>query len=134
MHSIAWQLCMRYCAATTVQALACDGEGTENEVRVIAREIAKATAKAIVQAEAFCESNGGPGTIACGRAEGAITAVASATAQAFAEGLAVAKGKDCDCDLSSTLSGSEMETIMVEASASALAKTCASAPLPSSTL
>lgn len=118
------------CAGAAVKAIACEGEaGDAAEIRIIAREIAVATAQAVVQADTFCESSGGPGTIACGMSNATITSVASAQANAFAEGLAETMGPNCDCDLSNNISSSMMETIIAEASASALAQTCAGTPL-----
>lgn len=110
-----------------MRAIACEGEGSTAEVRVIAREIAMATAQAIVQADAFCEASGGPGTVACGLTNGTMTAVASAQASAFADGLAMTMGAGCDCDLSTNISATQMETIIAEASSAALARACVGA-------
>lgn len=114
-------------AGAAVQAIACEGEGNEAEIRLIGREIAVAVAQGVVQADSFCESNGGPGTMSCGLSNGTVTAVARATASAFSSAMAEAMGPDCDCDLSTSLTVEEVEEIMAEATTSALAETCAGA-------
>ena len=114
-------------AGGVVQALACEGGGNEAEVNVIARQISIAIAQAVVQADSFCESTGGAGTMACGLSNGTVTAVARATASAFSSAMAEAMGPDCDCDLSTSLTVEEVEEIMAEATTSALAETCAGA-------
>ena len=62
-----------------MQALACEGEGSSAEARMLAMEVAVAVAMAVVQADAFCESSGGPGTLSCALSSGTVDAVASAT-------------------------------------------------------
>ena len=46
---------------------------------MLAMEVAVAVAMAVVQADAFCESSGGPGTLSCALSSGTVDAVASAT-------------------------------------------------------
>ena len=115
-------------AGGVVQALACEGGGNEAEVNVIARQISIAIAQAVVQADSFCESTGGAGTMACGLSNGTVTAVAQATASAFASGMAEARGDDCDCDVSTQADINEIQEIFAVASTSALAEACTGAP------
>ena len=115
-------------AAAAVRALACEGDGNEASINLIVRDIATAVAQAVVQADSFCESTGGPGTMACGLSNGTVTAVARATAGGFASGLVEAMGDDCDCDVSTEIDIEEVEEIMAVASTSALANVCTGAP------
>ena len=115
-------------AGTAVRALACEGSNSSLDVSSITREVATAVAQAVVQADSFCESTGGPGTMACGLSNGTVAAVARATASAFASGVVEAGGDGCTCDLSSVMDAEEIEEIIASASASALAQVCSGEP------
>lgn len=66
-------------AGLEVQALGCDGVDSFVEVELQLREVAVAVAQAVTQATAFCETAGGPGTMACGVSSGTVDSVATAT-------------------------------------------------------
>ena len=114
-------------AGAAVRAIACAGDGTSAAITILSREVATAVAQAVVQADTFCESTGGPGTVACGLSQGTVTAVARASASAFASGLVEASGDDCTCDLSVVADAEAIEEIMATASASGLAEVCTGA-------
>lgn len=112
-------------AGVAARALACSGDGNETEIRLISREVAAAVAQGVVQAESFCESIAGPGTITCDLTNGTINSVVRATATALVAGVAEARGDDCSCDLSTAVDVSQVEEIMAVASTAALAQICA---------
>lgn len=66
-------------AGLEVQGFGCDGVDSFVEVELKLREVAVAVAQAVTQASAFCETSGGPGTMACGLTRGTVDSVASAT-------------------------------------------------------
>ena len=114
-------------AGAAVRALGCSDNGNSADINIHSREIATAIARAIVQADVFCESTGGPGMMACGMSSGAVTAVARVTARAFTSGLVRAGGEGCDCELSATVDADEVEDIIATAATSAMAKVCTGA-------
>ena len=114
-------------AGAAVRALACDGAGNEAQINLIVRDIATAVAQSVVQADSFCESTGGPGTMACGLSNGTGTAVARATASGFSAGVVEAKGVGCDCEVSTAVGLQEIEEIIATATTSALAQVCTGA-------
>ena len=115
-------------AGAAVRALACEGGDSSVGVRTVTQDVATAVAQAVVQADSFCESTGGPGTMACGLSNGTVAAVARATASAFVSGVVEAGGDGCTCDLSSLIDAEEIEEIIASASASALAQVCTGEP------
>ena len=115
-------------AGAAVRALACEGGNTTLQVDIRSREIATAVARAIVQVDSFCESTGGPGTMGCGLGSGSVTAIARATARAFASGVIEAGGDDCICDLSAMVDAEDMVEIIAAATTSARAEACTGAP------
>ena len=114
-------------AGAAVRALGCSDSGNSADINIHSREIATAIARAIAQADVFCESTGGPGTMACGMSSGAVTAVARATASAFTSGLVRAGGEGCECDLSATVDAEEVEEVIATAATSAMSQVCTGA-------
>ena len=62
-----------------MQGFACDGPDSFINVELALREVAVAIAQAVTQATAFCETAGGPGTMACAISRGTVDSAASAT-------------------------------------------------------
>lgn len=111
-------------SGAAVHALTCDGDGSDAEISLISRDIAAAVALAVVQADSFCESTGGPGTMSCGLSHGTVTAVARATASAFSSGWAEANDEGCSCKVAASADTEKVEEIVAVASASAMAEAC----------
>lgn len=65
-------------AGASLQVMACEGSVNAVSGPILAREIAVATVQAVVSTQAFCESNGGPGAMACGMTMGTVTDIATA--------------------------------------------------------
>lgn len=66
-------------AGLEIQAFGCDGPDSFVNLELQLREVAVAVAQAVTQATAFCQTNGGPGTMACAVSRGTVNSVASAT-------------------------------------------------------
>lgn len=124
-------------SGAAVRAIACDGGSASNNITILSREVATAVAQAIVQVDAFCESTGGPGTRSCALGNGTVTAVARATARAFASGLVQAGDDGCTCDLDAMVDAEDMTEIIAAATTSAMVRVCtgeASARTPLSSM
>lgn len=88
-----------------MQALGCDGADSFVEVELRLREVAVAVAQAVTQASAFCESRGGPGTLACGLSRGTVDAVATAQVRRHSRSL---PGLICSLHVSRRCSAPEL--------------------------
>ena len=65
-------------AGLEVQSLGCDGADSFLDLELRLREVAVAVARSVTQADATCETSGGPDTVACGFTSGSINSIATA--------------------------------------------------------